>query len=173
MNRQTLVLMAAFLFVPVLGCHKAGTSSSKDGKENQGGGPVVTSTGNPITTASGPIGQGGDPAAMAARRGAQQLKAANDFRQLGQFYAAYRAEANNTSPEGFLKYLQDDPNARSLVQAIKDGTYVLHNARMADSNTPLVYEKTADYNKTRVVGMGDGAVHKTMPEDDFQKLIMK
>lgn len=165
MKRQTIVLLAAFVLVSVLGCDKGGTSSSKDGKDT----PRPEPKGNPITSATGPIGQGGDPAAMAVRRGVQQQTAMNDLKQLFTFYNIYRTEGT-ASKDGFLKYLEQEPEARKLNKAIKDGQYIIHSV---DPGGVFAYEKAADYQSTRVVCLSDGSVQKTMPEVEFQKLIKK
>lgn len=157
MTRQAIMLVAAFL---VLGCAKGNKDNAPPKPEPQG---------NPITSAKGPIGQGGDAAAMAVRRGAQQQAAMNDLKQLFTFYNLYRTEGA-ANKEAFLKYLEQEPDARKLNQAIKEGQYIIHSV---EPGGVFAYEKAPDYQKTRVVVLSDGSVQKTMPEEEFQKLIKK
>ena len=127
-------------------------------------------TGNPITDAKGPIGQGGDPAAMAVRRGAPQAKAVNDMKQLATYYNLYRTEAGAPNTMGFLKYLDDQArDAAALVKAVKDGAYVVRVPKDPSATGMLAWEKDADYQGTRVVVMTDGSVTKTFSQADFQK----
>jgi hypothetical protein len=145
------------------------------GCAKKGGDKTTTEPkGNPITEAKGPIGQGGDPAAMAVRRGAQQQKAIGDFRAIGQFYNAYRAESGRPSADGFRKYIEQDRTVpAALQQALKNGDYVITIPGDPNVTGVLAYEKDKDYQGTRVVVMTDGSVQKTMSEADFQAALKK
>lgn len=160
MNRRAILTGTMLASVLILGCVEQKKDPAKP--EPQG---------NPITSASGPIGQGGDAAAMATRRAAQQMKAVNDMKQIALFFTAYRDVGGTPSADGFLKYLEQDKDARVVNQAIKEGRYVVNVPRMLDSTWLLAYEKEPDFQGTRVVVMSDGAVTKTMPEAEFQKLL--
>src|SRR5262245_41443113 len=127
-------LIAALILV-VIGCAK----EDKDEKNK----------GNPITSAKGPIGQGGDPAAMAARRTAQQLKAIQDMDSIKIYYNAYRIDAGAPTAADFLKYLEAQRDAPALAKAVKEGQYVI--VVPPGGNGVLAYEKEKDYNSTRVV----------------------
>ena len=62
--------------------------------------------GNPITNAKGPIGQGGDPAAMAVRRAAQQATAIDDLKSIGQLLWLHQIDVPRPTTEGFTKSLE-------------------------------------------------------------------
>jgi hypothetical protein len=101
----------------------------------------------------GEIGQGGDRAAMAARRGAQLTRNKGDLRSFGQYYVLYTTEAAGSSPttEGFKAYVLADRNARNLHQALQEERFEFVVRRNATSDMILGYEKKADYNGNRLV----------------------
>jgi hypothetical protein len=158
MQRTIFASVAIAVFLGAVGCGKEDTSDKDKG--------------NPLTSAKGPIGQGGDPAAMAARRGVQQQKAMNDLKQIAIYYNLHRTEVAAPSTDGFIKYLEGQAReAGPLVKAIKEGQYVIQ-VPMGGTGI-LAYEKDKDYQNTRVVVTTDGAVTKTMPEADFQAALKK
>jgi hypothetical protein len=163
MNRIAIALLGGvFLATALVGCAKKTDSGKSEPR------------GNPITEAKGPIGQGGDPAAMAVRRGVQQQKAMADLKNIGLYYNNYRGDAPRPSADGFLKYMEADRTVPGPLQkALKDGDYVLNISADPNATGILAYEKDKDYQGTRVVVMTDGAVQKTMSEADFQAALKK
>ncbi|OAI40855.1 hypothetical protein AYO40_04135 [Planctomycetaceae bacterium SCGC AG-212-D15] len=154
---------ALIALVLALGCAKEDPTGGDRPKDHKG---------NPITEEKGKIGQGGDPAAMAVRRGTQQQKAMNDLKQIGVYFNLYRTEAGNPTTDGFRKYIEGEARtAPALVKMVKDGDYVLNVPKGGDGI--LAYEKDKDYQGTRVVVMTDGSVQKTMSEADFQATLKK
>lgn len=152
-------LVIAALILLVLGCAR------EDGKDDK-------NKGNPITSAKGPIGQGGDPGAMAARRSVQQQNAINHLKTIGQYYALHRIDVAMPTTAGFTKYLEDAKDLPApLRAAVKEGQYVIQVP--PGGSGVLAYEKDKDYQNTRVVVMTDGAVTKTMSEADFQAALKK
>jgi hypothetical protein len=158
MRRTPFAIVAVSMVLATFGCGK-----DDDGDKNKG---------NPITNAKGPIGQGGDPGAMAMRRGAQQTDAVNQLRAIGQLYNTYRIDAATPTSDGFIKYLEQSKDLPAAFHtALKEGRYVI---QVPPGGTGvLAYEKDKDYQNTRVVVMTDGAVTKTMPEADFQAALKK
>jgi hypothetical protein len=155
------------VMLAALGCGKNDPTGGDKPKDHKG---------NPITEEKGKIGQGGDPAAMAIRRSAQQLKAVGELKQVGEYYNIYRAGQDSAAPtaDGFLKYMEADRTAPAgLKKALKDGDYVVNAALSPTAGGVLAYEKEKDYQGTRVVVMTDGSVQKTMPEADFQAALKK
>lgn len=158
MQQTLFAIVAMSMMLAIPGCGK-----DDAGEKNKG---------NPITSAKGPIGQGGDPAAMAVRRGAQQQEAMNQLRTIAQLYNTYRIDAAAPTTEGFTKYLEQSKDLPAAFHAaLKEGRYVI---QLPPGGTGiLAYEKDKDYQNTRVVVTTDGAVTKTMPEADFQAALKK
>jgi hypothetical protein len=164
MNRIAITMLAGvFLAGSPVGCAKKADSTGKSEPK-----------GNPITEAKGPIGQGGDPAAMAVRRGAQQQKAMADLSNIGIYYNTYLTDNPRPSADSFLKYMEGDRTVPAALQrALKDGDYVINSAITPNVTCILAYEKDKDYQGTRVVVMTDRSVQKRMTEADFQAALKK
>ena len=129
-------------------------------------------TGNPITNAKGDIGQGGDAAAMAARRAAQQQTAMNDLKTIGQLFGLHKIDVATPTTVGFRRSIEEAKDLPAhLCTAVKEGQYVIQVP--PGGSGILAYEKDRDYQNTRVVVMTDGSVTKTMPEADFQVALKK
>ena len=95
--------------------------------------------------------------------------AANELREFGRFYVMYNTERNKSPSklEDLKPYMERD--AKTLLEAIKDGYYVVvWNVRELSSNTLLAYEKTPDGNGDHLVVMGDGSVSK-LNDQQLQK----
>lgn len=164
MNRRPALIGVMILAGLLSGCGKTAKETPRTPAPQE---PLK----NPVTSAPGPIGQGGDAAAMAVRRASEQMKAVNDMRQLGTLFQVYRTSGEASSTEGFCKHLEQDRETAALSKAVKEGRYVVQIPKMPDASGILAYEKDADYQGTRVVVMTDGSVQKTMPESEFQKAL--
>jgi TPR repeat protein len=101
------------------------------------------------------------------RQAADRAKRGNDLRALGLMYHNY-VDSNNKGPASAedLKKVANSPEEQALVQAVKDGKYVLiwgttiremQNNPEGSSGTVLGYEAAAP-SAGGMVLMGDGVV---------------
>jgi hypothetical protein len=116
---------------------------------------------------------GGAPAQGVVRRGAQRQVNQNVLENLGKYYELYRTE-NGRPPrtvQELRAYLQTDPNARFLVEAIDKDWIVFRLDPPPNSNQVMAYEKEefAEFHN-RLVLFGGGAV-QLMTDAEFQKAL--
>jgi hypothetical protein len=105
---------------------------------NRNRGPSTESQENPIKpNLSGGAAQG------AVRAGAQRQVNQNLMQSIGQYYNLYRTE-NGRPPRNvaeFTEYVQSDPNARNVAQALQKEWLVMVFPNNPGSNSIIGYEK--------------------------------
>ncbi len=140
--------VALLLVLAPVGCHK----SKKD--------TAPEPQGNPLR----PDPSGGAPARSVVQRGAQRPVNQNVLENFGKYYELYRSE-NGRPPktvQEFRAYIQSDPNARFLVEAIDKDWVVFRLDPPPSSNQVLAYEKEEfEQFHNRLVLFGGGAVQMT------------
>src|SRR5690348_9743414 len=115
------------LVVPLTGCHR---NKKAEPPEPQG---------NPLK----PDPSGGAPARGVVQRGAQRQVNQNVLENFGKYYELYRGEKGRPpkTVQEFRAYLQEDPNARFLVQAIDKDWVVFRMDPPPSASQVLAYEK--------------------------------
>jgi hypothetical protein len=149
--------MAAALIVTltVLGCKKPKPTEEEGGE-------------NPLK-----YKPGGAAAEGAVRRGAARQVNQNLLRSVMQYYQLYQTE-NGKPPKDlatFKAYVQSDPNARQVYQALDEGWLVMTLPPHPPSAQLLAYEKEPfkAFNN-RLILFRDGAV-KLVYEPEFQEAL--
>jgi len=104
--------------------------------------------------------------AVLIKRGKERQVAQNDLRQLAQLYIFYTTEKGKppTGPDDLDAYSVD---GRSMVQKIREGTYIARWGVNPAGSVVLLYEKGPDHNGNQVVAHGDGSV-KLMSNAELQ-----
>ena len=101
------------------------------------------------------------------RQGAERQKAKGILENLGLFYQQYNTENGRwpANQQEFISYIQRD--APHVVEALKNGYFVVFWNTQPDSNTILAYEK-ASYARARTVLIGTKSV-VVMPDEEFNQ----
>jgi hypothetical protein len=176
---QTIRRTACFLALAGLlvlgGCNRGGKQAKSTAPEKEEGwnarGPYQPPP-NAETPKRGGVRGDGDMVAAAGqnvRQGAERQKAKGILSNIGTFYQQYQAENGRwpASQNEFVSYIQRD--APHVVEALKQGYFVVNWNSEPTSNSILAYEKTS-YAGARTVLQGTKSI-VVMPDAEFNQLV--
>jgi hypothetical protein len=170
--RWTVCWLALLGLLGMAGCGKAKNAQAKAEKEEEGW--------NPRGAYKPPPGAGEAPkpggnvnagdivgsAGQNVRQGVERQKAKGILENIGLFYQQYHLD-NGKVPANeneFINYIQRE--APHVVEAIKNGYFVVNWGSPLDGNRVLAYEKTS-YAGARTVLLGTRTI-KVMPDAEFE-----
>jgi hypothetical protein len=173
--RWTVCSLAALGLIGAAGCGKGKKPTAVAEEKEEGWnarGPYKPPPGAGEAPKPGGNVAAGDivgSAGQNVRQGAERQKAKGILVNIGLYYQQYHTQ-NGRAPanqEEFFAYIGND--GAHLIEAIKNGYFVVNWNSPLDSNRVIAYEKTS-YAGARTVLLGTSTV-KVMPDAEFEAVL--